>query len=335
MNTILADGFIIRPVTREDAAACLALFNSVSQASFGTDDWTIEYMQAEIDSLNLPDDGRVIVAPDNVIVGYGDVQFHEQPPTHPTVRVVIHRKYEQSDFGKHLLQWGEARARTAIAQCPPDLRVVYRMFVEDKHPPSVVLAEQMGMQPVRKTWLLEINKPEKPQSVPELRDLTIRPMRYPDELAAVVRVTMETLYDMWGMYEEPFEVVFERYRKRLETDSHFDPNIWFVVEDDISGELAAMCLCDDSFRTYDDMGFIAQLGVRRTYRRRGIANAMLLYTFAEFWKQGKARVAVGVDGESTTGAIELYLQAGMVVTRTATYYEKELRAGHATNAGRL
>jgi mycothiol synthase len=335
MTTILADGFIMRPVTLEDTAACLTLFNRVSQAGFNTDDWSMEDVQAAIDSLNLPDDGRVIMSPNHEVLAYGEVHFNHQPPTHPTVRIVIDPEYEERDFGKHLLQWGEARARTAVEQCPPEYRVVYRVFIDDKHPASVSMVEQMAMQPVRKSWLLQIDKPAMPQSVPELRDLTIRPMRYPDELAAVVRVTMETLYDMWGMYEEPFEVVFERYQKRLAADSDFEPAIWFVVEDDISGELAAMCLCDDSFRNDHNMGFIAQLGVRRTYRRRGIANALLLYTFSEFWQQGKARVAVGVDGESTTGAIELYLQSGMVVTRTGMFYEKELRPGWATNNGRL
>jgi mycothiol synthase len=280
MNTILGDGYQMRPVTAADAAACLALFNSVSQASFGTDDWSLADVQAQIDSLNLPDDGRIIVSSDNRALGYGEVRFQHQPPTHPMVQVVTHKEYEQSDFAKYLLQWGEARAQTAVEHCPPDLRVVYRSFVEDKHLSRVALAQQIGMYPVRKTWLLEIHKPETAQPVPVLDGFTIRPMRYPDELAAVVRVTMDTLYEMWGMVEEPFAVVFERYRQRLAADSQFDPNMWFVVEADLTGEFAGMCLCDAAFRAYHDMGFIAQLGVRRAYRRRGIAHALLLSTLA-------------------------------------------------------
>ena len=69
------------------------------------------------------------------------------------------------------------------------------------------------------------------------------------------------------------------------------------------------------------------IGVRPAWRRRGIAEALLETSFAEFFRRGERRVALGVDAESPTGATRLYEKAGMRVFWEAVVYEKELRAG--------
>lgn len=335
MNAVLPVGFSIRPVTLEDITACHTLFNAVSQAQFGVDDWSIEDVRSAIESLNLANDGCVIFAPNGELLAYSDIHFVPEPPVFPQIRIMIHPDYDGHDIGKYILQWGEKRARTTIERCPPDLRVAYRIFVNDKHPPSVALVENFGMQPFRSSCLMQINKPSVLQTPTTLENFTIRPMRYPDELGAVVQTTMDTLYDMWGMLQEPFEVVFERYRQRIAEDSHFDPSLWFVVEDNASSELAGICLCDNAFLNDHDAGYINQLGVQRAYRRNGIANALLQVVLNQFWKRGKTRVTLGVDAESTTGAIQLYQKIGMVVVRSGMFYEKEIRLGRKINWARL
>jgi GNAT superfamily N-acetyltransferase len=70
------------------------------------------------------------------------------------------------------------------------------------------------------------------------------------------------------------------------------------------------------------------LGVRRPWRKRGLGLALLYHAFGELRRRGCARVGLGVDGQSLTGATRLYEKAGMrAVTRSITF-EKELRPGH-------
>jgi ribosomal protein S18 acetylase RimI-like enzyme len=69
------------------------------------------------------------------------------------------------------------------------------------------------------------------------------------------------------------------------------------------------------------------LGVRRGWRRRGIALALLHHTFREFQQRGQKRVGLGVDATSLTGANRVYEASGMRPTRRVTVYETVLREG--------
>jgi ribosomal protein S18 acetylase RimI-like enzyme len=50
----------------------------------------------------------------------------------------------------------------------------------------------------------------------------------------------------------------------------------------------------------------------------------LRHSFRDFQQRGATRVALGVDGENTTGAVRLYEQAGMRQVRRNDTYEKKL-----------
>src|SRR5436305_182428 len=71
-------------------------------------------------------------------------------------------------------------------------------------------------------------------------------------------------------------------------------------------------------------GYDGVLGVRRDYRGRGYAKALLIRTFAEFWDRGMPRVTLGVDATNPTGATHLYESVGMHVEAENVVYEKTL-----------
>jgi ribosomal protein S18 acetylase RimI-like enzyme len=268
------------------------------------------------------------LSPDNAIVGFAKVMMTKQPPLHPEVWVRVHPAYEGQGIDRALHAWCVGRAKAALDRCPPDAPVAYRSFMEDAHPQSRQLAEYFGMQPVRSTYLMQIDRPANLESPVMPEGFTIRPMRFPDELEAVVHTVIETLNSLWEWEHRPFEVVLDSYRQQTQAQD-FDPSFWIVAQDKASGELAGMVLCEETtpFLYDPELGSIPQLGVRQKYRRRGLAKALLFTAFAEFWKRGKQRVALGVDPEGKTGALQLYQNAGMVKMRSATYYEKTLRSG--------
>ena len=49
-------------------------------------------------------------------------------------------------------------------------------------------------------------------------------------------------------------------------------------------------------------GYIAVLGVRRPYRRRGLGEALLLHAFGALHARGRRGVDLHVDTDSLTGA---------------------------------
>jgi mycothiol synthase len=67
------------------------------------------------------------------------------------------------------------------------------------------------------------------------------------------------------------------------------------------------------------------VGVRRAWRKRGLAQALLRQCFAEYQRRGYQRVELGVDSDSPTNAVALYERAGMHVHQRVLYYRKTLR----------
>ena len=75
----------------------------------------------------------------------------------------------------------------------------------------------------------------------------------------------------------------------------------------------------------DDWGWIGTIGVPARFRGRGIGEALMRWTFAEFLRRGERRVALGVDAQNETGATRLYERLGMRTLWEAAVWEKELR----------
>jgi mycothiol synthase len=61
--------------------------------------------------------------------------------------------------------------------------------------------------------------------------------------------------------------------------------------------------------------------VRKPWRRRGLAKALLEHAFREFRARGKTHVGLGVDGRNEE-ARALYGRAGMEVERSLMWYER-------------
>lgn len=122
----------------------------------------------------------------------------------------------------------------------------------------------------------------------------------------------EAFQDHWNWQGTPFDEWWERRRD----DDH---SLWFLVRD--GDDIAAAVRNQDGIQ---GGGYVGIIGVRRRWRGRGLAKALLQRTFGEFWRRGVTRVTLGVDAESPTGATKLYESVGMHVEGTSVTYEKVL-----------
>jgi mycothiol synthase len=69
-------------------------------------------------------------------------------------------------------------------------------------------------------------------------------------------------------------------------------------------------------------GYVHQLAVERTHRGQGLAQALLADAFGRARERGATRSELSTD--SRTGALDLYLKVGMVVTQVWTHLVTEL-----------
>ena len=73
-------------------------------------------------------------------------------------------------------------------------------------------------------------------------------------------------------------------------------------------------------------GYTETICVRRPWRRRGLARALIARSFKVIKGQGMTEAALGVDTESPTGALQLYEGMGFRPVKRASVYRKLMEA---------
>ena len=326
MTARLPIGFSNHPATTGDVEAVVDLHNICSVELTGKPRTDVARMAARWQQpiFDLQTDSQAILTKENQLVGYAEV-WSSQPYTSPFAQAFVHPQERQRGVGAFLTNWIEERIRQDIPRTPEGARVaiIQDTLVTDE--PSAQLLTEQGYEVVRYSlqMLMEMKSPPQAPLIPA--GLTIQLFNR-DRLEDMVQADCEAFRDHWGHVEQPFEEELKQWRAWVDTDPDFDPTLWFVAvtEDD---EIAGMSLCRSSTPEDADMGWVDALSVRRPWRRRGLAMALLHYSFGELYRRGRSKVGLGVDAESLTGATRLYEKAGMREHRRYAIYEKELRTG--------
>ena len=174
---------------------------------------------------------------------------------------------------------------------------------------------------------MEIKLTERPCPPPYPAGIVTRPYCHETDLPLLVDVVRDAFADHHGFIEESFEKDLEVFRHWLDNDPYFEPELVIFPVDSATGQVVGCLLgLTQDFRD-PEAGYVDTVGVRRAYRRRGLASAMLQHSFAMFWDRGKRLVHLDVDGQSLTNAVALYERVGMHVYQRYNVYEKVLREG--------
>ena len=211
---------------------------------------------------------------------------------------------------------GALEARAAEVAAPG---AVVRLFVSSTDALGVSLARERGYEVFRHSFQMRI----------DLDGELAEPM-WPDSVAVrtyVPGADDEAVYQaQQEAFEDGFESVPQSYDewRKWSFREPFDPSLWLLAVD--GAQIAGVCLCRPEAGGEGELGWIAALGVRRPWRRRGVARALLLHAFAELRARGKVGAGLGVDGLNPTGAVQLYERAGMRVVRRSDHYQKPLDA---------
>jgi ribosomal protein S18 acetylase RimI-like enzyme len=239
----------------------------------------------------LEDDGR--------IVGYCDVAQRGD---------VLFADLAAPGHWSELLDWAEEQV-TALG-----LRTA-SLFVPHEHELADVAADR-GYDRRRESLTMEIAFEEPPRDG-DFGDLELRTYRDDDHDAVIA-----ALNDAFS--EDPFhqEVTPPRFEERFLGRHDFDPTLWFLAWD--GDELAGFALDYPEFGAEPDLGLVNWLGVRKPWRRRGLAEALLRRSFAELYARGKPRVGLGVDAQNITGALRVYERVGMHVVHRFGIWQKDL-----------
>jgi ribosomal protein S18 acetylase RimI-like enzyme len=180
-------------------------------------------------------------------------------------------------------------------------------FKEVRLADAVALHEAHGFRPAR--WYFDMRRDlrEPLPAMPELEGLEVR--AYEPALAERVRLAHnEAFADHWGSEPQTAEI----WNREFVGDPFFRGDLSFVVlaGDEIAGYSVNYVTEADWEVTGVREGWVGQLGVRRPWRKRGLATALLVRSMEAFRAADLDAATLGVDAENPTGALGIYERVG-------------------------
>ena len=323
----LPTGYEARAWDLEDVSAVATLMNAYALRVSGREQTTAESLAAQMKTpgLDLSSDARLVVGPGRDVVAVGFVVDLSDPHVQVQSLGMVRREDQGRGIGSWIADWIEQRARRAIDQAPEHARVTVMQAVDDRDESARRLLDAHGYRVVRHFWRMVVELGDQGPAAEWPAGIRVTGFDPEADLRPAFIAGRDAFSDHWGHVDTSQEAAFERFRHRVISDPDRDPDLWFLArdEDDIGG----VCYASPREGTDPTSGYIQTLGVRRPWRRRGVALALLLHAFEALRGRGRQRCALHVDSESLTGATRVYEKAGMRVAELNHAYEKELRSG--------
>ncbi|HUP33501.1 MAG TPA: GNAT family N-acetyltransferase [Gaiellaceae bacterium] len=282
--------------------------NAHQLAAFGEADYTADDLRTWLTTpyVDVARDIRVLER-DGRLIGYADVDPTRDEPPLWWCEVKVDPAAAAAEVVAELVAWLEDRAgegRLRVWTSETDRRIVEAFAA-------------LGFEPLRHSFRMEIDLAAAGRA-PEWPDgISVRIAADDDH-----RPVHAAMVEVWQDTNDPVDETFEEWAHwHVQRDS-YDPELWLLAHagDELAG--FAVCRVDPVDRA---AGYVALLGVRRPWRRRGLGEALLLHAFEAFRAKGLTRGTLGVDASSVTGATRLYERAGMRVYRDTVFLERPVR----------
>lgn len=308
-DPVLQKGIGVRAAGADDVPAMFALLSAEQLASAGESslsldevaDWFETPRGRERNDVRILERDGVAVAVWQLFRNFDDKYW---------VQVAVDRALPSGlvdELWRAGLDWAERltlaiAAGLGVAAPRLDLWVNEHDALTRKH------AEASGFQQMRAFIEMQIDLAGQvappPTSGVAVRQAEIVDADSPD-LAVIYRVITESFRDHYDFQLR----TFDDWREARLSDALLDRSHWYLAE--IDGAAIGALIGDNSYLEADDAGYVANIGVLRQGRGRGIAKALLRTSFARYAADGRVAVKLHVDAESPTGATHLYESVGM------------------------
>jgi ribosomal protein S18 acetylase RimI-like enzyme len=151
----------------------------------------------------------------------------------------------------------------------------------------------------------------------------VRPV-LPEHYQAIWDADKEAFRDHWG-YSKPTE---EDYQAWLVNKTIFQPQLWQIAWDintnEVAGQVRTFINTAENEKYNRQRGYTESISVRRPWRKRGLARALIVRSLRLQKEQGMTESTLGADNENITGATRVYEDCGFQVTKRHTLYRKPL-----------
>jgi mycothiol synthase len=307
-----------RAYESSDAPALSELLNRIDRHAGGHPGWTPDEVASFADAMvrNATVDTRLAFAPGGVLIAAALVLAPPDGGFRVDLIGGVHPGWRGRGLGRELLGWQLDRATEVHRETASHV-----------------------------TWEIHAGSMAADEDAQRLfRRFDLAPARYWfDMVAPTTGVPTLALPD--GLQVVTYSPTFERALHAVHSEAFADHwgyqsrelAEWAKVSvgmDTFRSELSVLALDGEEIAgyvlSYDDADaerlYIGQVGVRRSWRRRGLAGALLIRVLRAAGASGLPRAGLSADADSPTGAVGVYERAGFAVEARAVTYSVPLPA---------
>jgi mycothiol synthase len=262
----------------------------------------------------------VVVEIDGAVVGYARSTWYRE---HAGVWIYenicfLHPDWLRRGIGAAMLATNEARLRQVASAHPGDEPRFFQAETSDQSAGRIALLLAAGYGPIRHGYLMVRPNLDDQPDAPLPRGLEIREVR-PDHLRAIWEADQEAFRDHWGSGARGEE----DYQAFATDPTQGDTSLWRIAwdGDQVAGQVRSYINAAENDKFGRRRGWVENISVRRPWRGRGLARALMAASFPLLQARGMTEGALTVDTENP-GALHLYESVGFKAVSGDTTYRK-------------
>ncbi len=323
-TSVSLPGVTFRHVVMPDDLAAMNKVANAARRADG-DEWITSYDQFRAFYENLsncePATDIMIAERDGRLVGYGRASWYDEVEGERLYEpTVFTQPGEPDDLHEAMTAAMEERCRQIAATHDPGPKSFQTESVDGALVRLRVLLAR-GYKPVRYSFVMVRPDLEDLPDAPLPDGLEVRDVR-PDQLRTIFDAEVEAFRDHWGA-SVPTEA---DYRQFLSDPVQGDHTLWNVAwdGDQVAGMVRGYINEEENQSFGRKRGWVENISVRRPWRRRGLARALIGASIRTLRERGMTEGGLGVDTENPTGALQLYQSCGFVTRLSKAMYRKPL-----------
>jgi mycothiol synthase len=309
----------------DDATAMAQITRQCFQAA--DIDWIItaddiRRQNDHLDNFSAQDD-IVLVGNDERIVAFALAFWYQEMRGDVILRQLVRVLPEWRGFGieEALLAWAEEHLLGKPIGAMGGDRYLASSAISTEED-RIEQLKANGYKPAR--YFFEMVRPldEPIPDHPLPAGLEVRPV-LPEHYRQIFKASDEAFQDHWGHVP-----LTENMIREWMDSPEFQPELWQVAWEgnEVCGMVLNYIRHDENERFNRKRGYTEDISVRRPWRRRGLASALLARSLELLKELGMLQAGLGVDTENPSGALQLYERLGFKSIRTMTQFRKRLKA---------
>lgn len=312
---------------KSDHPAMIALFNTIYKDIDLPERETPEEFDLRYANLRNCDPYKdIIIAEVNgEMIASGRTWWAEEADSNYYIYEVVnlvHPDWLQSGVMEALQDWLEERSREIAKSHPAEAEKYFETWLAETEPVKTAMINDRDYFEERFFFDMkrDLNAPIPEAEMPA--GLEVRPVK-PEHYRPIWEAMNEAFRDHWG-HVEGTEDDYQRFVKRIEELEAHNPDLWMVgwEGDQVAGMVLNIIFAKENELMGTKLGWTDPICVRRPWRKRGLATALILKSLVLLKGLGMDTAGLGVDTVNPSGALQLYEKCGYEATQKWTTYRK-------------